>query len=300
MLFYRAPEHPAVNMSDSDRNILLCTCADTMQIDDAGIRRACRGTLVLTAHQLCRGELERFRTAARNPAALSVGCTQEAALFSATAAEAGRTEPISFVNVRERAGWSLQAAAAGPKMAALLAAAAEPVPQPPWITLESHGVVLIYGRDEQAVTAGDWLKPHLDVTVLIKPPADLMPRCTTEFPVAQGTVRSAKGHLGAFEVVVDDFAQASPSSRSSLAFGPTRDRAVSRCDIFIDVSGDSPLFPGSDLREGYLRGDPANPAAVLELVLKARDLVGTFDKPRYIAFSAPLCATVCFPAASAK
>ena len=45
-----------------------------------------------------------------------------------------------------------------------------------------------------------------------------------------------------------------------------------------------------DLRDGYLRADPGNPAAVLRAVLKARDLVGTFDKPRYIAFTADLCA----------
>src|SRR6202008_4693918 len=33
-----------------------------------------------------------------------------------------------------------------------------------------------------------------------------------------------------------------------------------------------------------------DPAAVLRGVIKARDLVGTFDKPRYIDFSAELCA----------
>jgi ferredoxin len=50
------------------------------------------------------------------------------------------------------------------------------------------------------------------------------------------------------------------------------------------------LIPAADLREGYLRADPGHPAAVLKAVLKARDLVGTFEKPRYIAFDAALCA----------
>ena len=50
------------------------------------------------------------------------------------------------------------------------------------------------------------------------------------------------------------------------------------------------LFPGPDLRDGYLRADPGNPAAVLSIVQKARDLVGTFDKPRYISFTENLCA----------
>jgi ferredoxin len=44
------------------------------------------------------------------------------------------------------------------------------------------------------------------------------------------------------------------------------------------------------LRDGYVRADPGDPAAVLRAVLKVRDLVGTFDKPRYITFSADLCA----------
>ena len=58
----------------------------------------------------------------------------------------------------------------------------------------------------------------------------------------------------------------------------------------IDLSGGAPLFPAADLRDGYLRADPGDPAAVLRVVLKARDLVGTFDKPRYITFTENLCA----------
>jgi ferredoxin len=65
---------------------------------------------------------------------------------------------------------------------------------------------------------------------------------------------------------------------------------VSRCDILLDLSGAAPLFPAADLRDGYLRADPGDPAAVLKAVLRARDLVGTFDKPRYVTFTADLCA----------
>jgi ferredoxin len=106
----------------------------------------------------------------------------------------------------------------------------------------------------------------------------------------RGVVRSATGHLGAFELVVDDYAQPAPSSRGALAFGAGRNGARSRCDIIVDLSGAMPLFPGTDLRDGYLRADPGDPAAVLRAVLRARDLVGTFDKPRYITFDAELCA----------
>lgn len=261
-----------------------------MPLDAEAVRRSCRGALVTTAHRLCRSELERFRTMAKVPTSLTVGCTQETPVFSAAAAEAGRTAPINFVNIRETAGWSYDAAAAGPKMAALLAAAAEPLPETPFVALKSDGVVLIYGCDEQALEAGNLLKEHLDITVLIKPPAAVVPPRVREFPVAKGTVRSAKGHLGAFEITVDDFAQAAPSSRGTLSFGPARDGAVSRCDVVLDLSGGNPLFPAADLRDGYLRADPGNPAAVLRAVLKARDLVGTFDKPRYITFTDHLCA----------
>ena len=108
--------------------------------------------------------------------------------------------------------------------------------------------------------------------------------------MVKGTIRSAKGHLGAFELTVDDYAAPAPSSRGALTFGAARNGAVSRCDLVLDLSGGAPLFPAHDLRDGYLRADPGDPAAVLRAVLKARDLVGTFDKPRYITFTEELCA----------
>jgi ferredoxin len=93
----------------------------------------------------------------------------------------------------------------------------------------------------------------------------------------QGTIRSAQGYLGKFEVAVDNYAQAAPSSRDRLVFGAPRNGATSRCDIILDVSGGAPLFSAADLREGYVRVDPGDPAAL-------------FDKPRYIDFKEDLCA----------
>ena len=175
-------------------------------------------------------------------------------------------------------------------MAALLAASAEPAPDVAFVPLTSDGVTLIYGKDEQAIEAARLLKDHLDVTVLIKPPADVAPPRATDFPVVKGAIRQAKGYLGAFELTVDDYAAPTPSSRGGLVFGPARNGATSRCDIVLDLSGGAPLFPAADLRDGYLRADPGDPAAVLRAVLKARDLTGTFDKPRYITFTEDLCA----------
>jgi ferredoxin len=259
-----------------------------MPLDTDAIGRGCRGAQVKTANQLCRAEIERFRAAAASGDGLVVGCAQEAPLFSEVAGE--RAGAILFVNLRETAGWSVDAASAGPKMAALVAMAAEPLPEIPYVSLNSEGVALIYGRDERAIEAGKLLADHLDVTVLIARSKGLAPPRVTDFPVVQGTIESAKGHLGAFEIVVDDYAQPLPSSRGELMFAPPRDGAVSHCDLVLDLSGGAPLFSAPDLRDGYLRADPGDPAAMLRAVLKARDLTGTFDKPRYIAFTEDLCA----------
>jgi len=276
-------------MAESGRHLLICSCDGTVPLDADAIRRGCRGE-VMTATQLCRAELDRFRTIAVTETPLTVGCTQEAALFSEAAAEIGRASPIEFSNIRETAGWSSEAAQTGPKMAALLAAAAEPLPSAPFVELRSNGVILIGGRDEVAIEAGNLLKDHLDVTVLIEPPAAIAPPRIADFPVAKGKVRNAKGHLGAFEVTVDDFAQPAPSSRGTLVFALSRNDTRSSCDIILDLTGGSALFPAADLRDGYLRADPNHPAAMLQAVLKARDLVGTFEKPRYVAFDAARCA----------
>jgi ferredoxin len=276
-------------MTDSTRHLLICSCDDTMPLDADAVRRGCRSGTT-TATQLCRAELDRFRKIAADDTPLTVACTQEAPLFSDVAAESGRASPIQFANIRESAGWSREAAQAGPKMAALLAAAAEPIPPVPSVELNSAGVILICGRDDTAVEAGNLLKDHLDVTVLIEPPAAVVPPRIADFPVAKGKVRNARGYLGAFEVTVDDFAQPAPSSRGALAFGPSRNDARSSCDIILDLTGGGAFFPAADLRDGYLRADPGDPAAMLRAVLKARELIGTFEKPRYVAYDAALCA----------
>jgi ferredoxin len=270
------------------KKILMCSCEKTMPLDVGAVQRGCRNIDVTTANYLCRTEVQQFRAAVDSGSDLVVGCTQEAPLFSELAGEGGKG--LSFINIRENAGWSNEAADAGPKMAALFAAAGEPVPDFPLVTLSSKGVALIYGRDEQAIEAGRLLAEQLDVTVLINNPVDIEPPRVTDFPVVKGTIRSAQGYLSAFELTVDDYARSLPASRGALSFGTPRDGAVSRCDLIVDLSGGAPLFPAHDLRDGYLRADPGDPAAVLRAILKARDLVGVFDKPRYIDFTEDLCA----------
>jgi ferredoxin len=274
-------------MPDPPKTILICSCENTMRLDTAAVKRGCRNSEIAEFRQLCGAELDRFRSAAKAAEQLIVGCTQEAPLFGDEAESHSRK--IEFVNLRETAGWSVEGTKAGPKMAALLAAASEPAPAFPFVTLSSEGVILIYGRDEVAVEAGRLLADHLDVTVMITKPQQITPPATRSFPIVQGTIRNAKGHLGAFELTVDDFAAPRPSSRDALIFEASRNGLTSRCDIVLDLSGGTPLFPAHDLRDGYLRADPRDPAAMLRAVLRARDLVGSFDKPKYVKFTAEIC-----------
>jgi ferredoxin len=173
---------------------------------------------------------------------------------------------------------------------ALRAAAALPLPDVPFVHIESSGTILVYGRDEIAIEAGELLKQHLDVTVLIVPPGTVAGLGATDFPVVKGRITTATGHFGAFDLVIDDFAETEPALRGASSYGPARNGAKSHCDIILDLSGRSALFSAADLRDGYLRVDPGNRSAVLEAVLKAQDLTGVFEKPRYVAFDASLCA----------
>jgi ferredoxin len=273
-------------MAERPRKILICSCEDTIPLDVTRVERACRGADVVRGRQLCRAELDRVRDAAAGGQAIVVACTQEAPLFG----EQSHETAMTFVNIRETAGWSKDAKAAGPKIAALIAAASEAAPDVPVVTLTSEGSTLLYGKDERVVEAARLLKDHLRVTVLVGEDDAVSPPSATEFPLLKGTIRTASGHLGAFKLRVDSYAAPAPSSRDRLNFAAPRNDVELQSDVLIDLSGGAPLFSSPDLRDGYLRADPRDAAAVLRTVLKARDLSGSFEKPRYIAFNENLCA----------
>jgi ferredoxin len=272
-------------MAERPRKILICSCEDTMPLDGAPVERACRGAEVLRGRQLCRAELDRVRAAAAGQPTV-IACTQEAPLFKEVAGET----PLAFVNIRETAGWSKDAKAAGPKITALIAAACESMPEPAVVNLTSEGVALLYGKDERVLEAAKLLKDHLDVTVLLADGDTVAPSSVTEFSLLKGTIKGATGHLGAFKLTVDDYAAVAPSSRDRLQFANPRNGVELQCDLLVDLSARAPLLSAADLRDGYLRADPNDAAAVLRVVLKARDLVGVFEKPRYITFTEHLCA----------
>lgn len=275
-------------MPAADRLCLTCTCEGTMPLDPQAMAAA--GAAGRPAFQLCRAELDRFRAALAEHDSVLVACTQEAPLFRETAEAEDFGGALDFVNLRETAGWSDEAAAAGPKMAALIAMAGVAAAPFRVTTLESDGVALILGRDATALEAGRQLAEALDITVLLAPGAEVAPPRETLFPVLQGRARRATGVLGGFEVTVDAYAAPDPSSRARLTFGPAVDGAVSRCDLILDLTGGTSLFPAPDLRPGYLRADPRDPVAVARALARAAGLTGTFDKPTYIDFRADLCA----------
>ena len=275
-------------MSALPSHLMICSCERTMPLDAAAIGRGCGGKIT-QANQLCGLELDRFRKALTDGAPITVACTQEAPLFREVAENSPQAE-LTFVNIRETGGWSNEAAAAGPKAAAMIAAAQEDMPPISLVTLESAGVALIYGRDEVAIEAAQRLADRLDITVLLSKPGDVTPRRTNEFPVLKGTIGAAKGHLGAFELAIDDYALPMPSSRAKLVFGVSRNGATSTCDLILDLSGGTPLFAAHELRPGYLRADPRDRAAVERAIAEAGAMVGTFDKPRFIQLDPLLCA----------
>lgn len=275
-------------MRTDDRTILTCTCEETMVLDAPALASVGAGGKPAT--QLCRAGLDHFRAALAEFGDVTVTCTQEAPLFREVAEDEDFGGRLEFVNIRETAGWSDQGKRAGPKMAALIAMAQVPGAGFQVLSLDSGGVALILGRCSVALEVAATLSEGLDITVLLTPGADVPPPRESVFPILQGQARNVQGALGDYQVTVDDFAAAAPSSRARLEFGPGSNGAVSRCDLIVDLTGGAALVPAPDLRPGYLRADPRDPVAVARMVARAGALSGTFDKPRYIDFRADLCA----------
>ena len=276
-------------MEIGGKRVLLCDCEGTMPLDAGRLAKACGAVGPAgAASRLCRAELARVLEATREDGPLLIACTQEEPLFREALAEGAAA--ARFANIRERALWSQEAPQALPKVAALLAEAALEAPPVPALGLRSQGLCLVYGRDDTALAAALQLADRLDVTLLLSRPDEIVPPRVMPVPICRGTIVAAKGHLGAFELTVDDYAPALPSARAALAFEAPRNGANTSCELILDLSGGTPLFAGGERRDGYLRPDPKNPAAVQAALFALTGLVGEFDKPRYIDFKPELCA----------
>jgi ferredoxin len=277
-------------MEIKGKRILVCNCEISMPLDGGKLARACSAESACEVHtQLCRAQIESFKAAVASGEPLIVGCTQEAPLFEETRAEFGPDTAVGYTNIRERAGWAEQGRDALPKIAALLAEATLEAPPTGTVTMKSGGECLVYGRGEAAIEAAKQLAPRLSVTVILTRPEDVIPPRLIDVPIFRGTIKGAAGHLGAFELTVADFAPMTVSSRRALAFEPGKDGVAVRFDLILDLSGEAPLFPAHAKRDGYFRPDPGNPAAIQHALFDLTDLVGEFEKPRYVDFKADLC-----------
>lgn len=277
-------------MKLGDRRALVCDCEKTIPLDGGALGRALGGEPVRPVSQLCRGQMKALEEALASGEPALVACTQEAPLFKEIAAEAGCPDRIRFANIRETAGWSREAGAATAKIAALLAEAALDFPPPGKVAMRSDGLVLVYGAGERALEAARRLSRRMNVTCLLKPGTAILPPPVMEFPLFQGIIRIAKGHLGAFDLSVDGLAAYRPSSRGAFEFEPAADSQVSSCDVILDLSGDPPLFPRPQARDGYLRVEPTDAIRLNEALFDVLDLVGEFEKPRYLRVDPAICA----------
>jgi ferredoxin len=269
--------------------ILVCDCGGSMPIDGKALAKACGASGADVATSLCRNQTDRVLRALEENDRIAIACTQERNVFNALAEDLGKPEPDVF-NIRERAGWSDEAARATPKIAALIADALMEGRAPASMSLVSHGRCLIYGKGEEALELGRNLKDDLGVTVMITDPAGATVDAAMASLVVTGRITSAVGSFTKFNITIDDFAEALPSSRNEWMFDPASNGVETGCDIVIDLSGGTPLFTGHEKRDGYLRADPDDTAAHVELAAKAKTLIGEFEKPLYVRTDDTLCA----------
>ncbi|WP_300519826.1 4Fe-4S binding protein [Aliiroseovarius sp.] len=235
---------------------------------------------------LCTTQIDAAATAIGGGNAIFC-CGQESRLFEALAAEIGAPAP-PVLDLRDRAGWSADPAPKLPKLAALVAEATLPAPIEKALDVTSEGLCLVIGAGDVALSAAEALKDYLGVTVLLTD--DVEPPVTRDFDVIRGRLRKATGAFGGFGVTIDALSQLDPTGRGTPGLTAPRDGGRSDCDIILDLSGNTPLFPSPEKREGYLRADPRSPQAVAGAVLAASHMVGTFEKTLFVKTEPMLCA----------
>ncbi len=266
--------------------LLICNCLDTQTIDDAALGAATGFECSRMHTDLCNSQID-LAAKAMGKGKVMIACQQEASRFSDLADDIGAPMP-DFVDLRDRAGWSADKADTSAKMAALVADAALAQPLPKTLDVISEGICLIIGAPEVAFAAAEKLADILAVTVLVRDATD-MP-ITGRFDTCVGRLHRASGTFGQFNISIDAFQQVLPGGRGAPTLSPPRDGAQSECDLILDLTGDTPLFPAPDKRDGYLHADPASLTAVADAILSASQMIGTFEKALHIRLETSLCA----------
>ncbi len=269
-----------------EKTLLLCDCLGSQTVDATALSRATGLGCSKVFHSLCTDQID-AATKAITSGNVTIACQQERRRFEDLAEELGVDAP-GFVDIRDRAGWHGDAGDAAPKMAALVAEAHLPAPAPRVLDVVSEGTCLVFGPADLALEVADKLADTLAVTVLLAGAADVS--IDPRFDVVRGKIRKAAGSLGNFNLTLDALEMVIPGGRGAPEFTAPRDGAASQCDIILDLSGDTSLFPAPHKRDGYLRADPGSQPAVADAVREAMQMVGTFEKPLYVRLTESLCA----------
>ncbi len=267
------------------KSLITCDCMGSMQLDIEGLRQSTGLDVSKPCSTLCTTQIDRAAAALEAGDAI-ICCTQEARVFEALAEETGLPD-APLLDLRDRAGWSEDTASKLPKMSALIAEALLPAAPAKTRDVVSEGLCLITGQASVTLPVAEKLKEYLSVTVLLTS-SDELPD-TADFDVVVGHLRMANGAFGQFDLTIDALQIPQPGGRGPGLSEP-RDGGRTQCDILLDLTGDTPLFPAPEKRDGYLRADPSHAPSVSAAILAASHMVGTFEKPMYVKAEPLLCA----------
>ncbi|MDE4173411.1 4Fe-4S binding protein [Phaeobacter sp. PT47_59] len=267
------------------KHLILCDCSGSQKIDAQGLSQATELPCSKVHSALCTRQTDSAAAAIATGEAV-ICCTQEQRLFEEIAEEIGAPVP-AFLDLRDRGGWTADKGDLLPKMSALVAEAAVDRSAAKTVDVVSEGLCLIVGTSDVALAAAERLQDTLGVTVLLTDAVEAP--ATRAFDVIRGRLRQASGALGQFHVTIDALQQIDVTGRA-WTWSDARDGGRSECDIILDLTGGTPLFPAHEKREGYLRADPKGVQAVADAVLAASQLIGTFEKPLYVRSEPLLCA----------